>query len=213
MSDNPSSEAPAEASEGARPPRRLGEIAAAVSAGAAVLGVVVGFLGLPAVLRSPTAKGPAVVTVTVTAPATTSSAPIQSGTAGPSSPSPSVSSSAKATAPQTAEFDLVHGYGFNLDSSPIRPVKTADSGTTDFEWSEFQDVLAASAGQMTNAGQTTLEGCLESTRYSQFLSIYKVEIGQALCVITSTHVGLIEVKGKDPDTTYMTLKVTSWPKP
>ncbi|MFJ8436269.1 NPCBM/NEW2 domain-containing protein [Kitasatospora sp. NPDC094019] len=37
-------------------PRRLGEVAALVSAGTAVVGLMLGFLGLPAVVDSPTAK-------------------------------------------------------------------------------------------------------------------------------------------------------------
>ncbi|KPI25367.1 Glycosyl hydrolase family 98 putative carbohydrate binding module [Actinobacteria bacterium OV450] len=66
-------------------PRRLGEVAALVSAGTAVLGLLLGFLGLPVVLNSPTARtvteAPhATVTVTVTA-----SSPVAAG--GPAEPS------------------------------------------------------------------------------------------------------------------------------
>ncbi|MEV6396174.1 NPCBM/NEW2 domain-containing protein [Streptomyces sp. NPDC051907] len=66
-------------------PRRLGEVAALVSAVTAVIGLLLGFFGLPAVVNSPTAR-----TVTVTETATvTAPPPLDTGdTATPSSPAP-----------------------------------------------------------------------------------------------------------------------------
>ncbi|MFD9591220.1 hypothetical protein ACFWA9_00455 [Kitasatospora sp. NPDC059973] len=72
--------------------RRLGEIAALVSAGTALAGLLLGFLGLPAVVNSPTASTVtetvrATVTVTVTAtpagPSTPITAPAPSGSGQP----------------------------------------------------------------------------------------------------------------------------------
>ncbi|MEV6329248.1 NPCBM/NEW2 domain-containing protein [Streptomyces sp. NPDC051909] len=70
------------------PPRRLGEIAALISALAAVAGVLLGFFGLPAVINSPTARKPEpqAPVVTTTPPPTvadTTSPPASSDTTGP----------------------------------------------------------------------------------------------------------------------------------
>ncbi|MGW6742801.1 NPCBM/NEW2 domain-containing protein [Streptomyces sp. NPDC055025] len=74
-----------------QPGRRLGDIAALISAFAAVLGVLLGFFGLPTVVNSPTAQtvtATATATVTVTAPATTPSGSDAEASANPSSPAP-----------------------------------------------------------------------------------------------------------------------------
>ncbi len=190
-------------------------MAAAVSAIAAVLGVVVGFLGLPAVLRSPTSKEPTVVTVTVTA------SPDDESSAG-SSPSPgdgpsgSGSSSTKPGPTRTAEFDLVEGYGFDLDATPLRPGKTAGSKNADFYWSTTQELLWASGEKLVDAGETTRDGCLKSTRYSFDISLFDVFVGQTLCVITDDRVALIEVTNTDlgnHNSRFISMKVTSWAKP
>lgn len=83
---------PAPPSSGAQPaaPRRLGEIAALVSAGTAVVGLLLGFFGLPAVVDSPTART-VTVTETVTARAT-ATATVTAGTTvtapAPAAPTP-----------------------------------------------------------------------------------------------------------------------------
>ncbi|MFI6875382.1 hypothetical protein ACIBL6_18275 [Streptomyces sp. NPDC050400] len=217
MSAGPDTDPPTVPPDGDTPPaparRRLGEVAAAVSAIAAVLGVVVGFLGLPAVLRSPTSKQPTVVTVTVTAtPEEETSA---ASTPPHDDPSDSGSPTGKPGSTETAEFDLVQGYGFDLDASPLRPAKSVNGKNDDFYWSSTQDFLWASGEQLINAGQTTRQGCLSSTRYSMNVDTYDISVGQTLCVVTDERVALIEVMNLDQegDPTYITMKVTSWARP
>ncbi|MEU3481226.1 NPCBM/NEW2 domain-containing protein [Streptomyces sp. NPDC033754] len=68
--DTPRFAPPVAAPDPANRPRRLGEVAALVSALTAVAGLLLGFFGLPTLVNSPTARQPTVVTVTVTAPPT-----------------------------------------------------------------------------------------------------------------------------------------------
>ncbi|MEV0535529.1 NPCBM/NEW2 domain-containing protein [Kitasatospora sp. NPDC050463] len=85
--------------------RRLGEIAALVSAGTAVAGLLLGFFGLPTVVNSPTAQtvtqtvtATATVTATVTATPTSSSVP---------STVPTPSGSGQTAAPAPKRVSLV----------------------------------------------------------------------------------------------------------
>ncbi|MER5753703.1 NPCBM/NEW2 domain-containing protein [Streptomyces sp. NPDC002088] len=95
--------------------RRLGDVAALISAFAAVVGLLLGFFGLPTVVNSPTAQtvtATATATVTVTAPAPTPSGSNDEASANPSSLAPLPTG----TVPLT-DLSPVHGSGsFNLRS-------------------------------------------------------------------------------------------------
>ncbi|MFJ8694233.1 hypothetical protein [Streptomyces roseolilacinus] len=108
----------------ASPGRTLGEIAALISALAAVAGVLLGFSGLPTVVDSPTARtvtaaATTTTTVTVTAPAPTG--PGDDGEAKPSSPAPLPSG----TAPLTDLPAIGGGDAF--------PVQSVTMGTKSYE--------------------------------------------------------------------------------
>ncbi|MFD7498547.1 NPCBM/NEW2 domain-containing protein [Streptomyces sp. NPDC059832] len=79
--------------------RRLGEIAALISAGAAVIGLLLGFFGLPTVVDSPSART-VTVTETVTATTTVTAAP-------PDAPEGAETRSPSGTAPPPANEVLL----------------------------------------------------------------------------------------------------------
>lgn len=131
------------------PPRRIGEVAALVSALAAVLGVVLGFLGLPVVFNSPTAKSPApVVTVTVTAPPPAPNGPTApsdtpSGTAAPSGPAQPPAPSTPFTPPTGPTVSLV---GLASVETRYNPFET---GPKKVNLENYPKTLSSDCGQST----------------------------------------------------------------
>ncbi|MFF7776147.1 hypothetical protein ACFZCG_17165 [Streptomyces tanashiensis] len=132
----------------------MGEIAAAVSAAAAVAGVLLVVFGVGS--PAPTKSRP-------TSPVSSSSPPAEaappaattpgSGTPTPSAPPPSATSSPPTSPPavpgtvlRTETFDLAQGYGFTIEDAPLRPGPgdIDETGSKYDVWSSsHQNLLAA----------------------------------------------------------------------
>ncbi|MEU9336548.1 hypothetical protein AB0D49_25815 [Streptomyces sp. NPDC048290] len=199
---------------GGTTPRRMGDIAALISALAAVVGLVVGFLGLPAVWRPPTAKvepGP-----TVTATVTVTPAGNPDTDSGQAEPPPSSGSPASETvgAARTATFDMVRDYGFRVTDDPVRPFEESPGWTPDFYWDSSQDRFRPGDGlKLTNDGSSSYARCRDSTRFVHDVDADRLTIGQILCLTGPEIVALIEVAEQDEGPTYVNLKVTVWQRP
>lgn len=193
------------------PPRRLGEIAALISALAAVMGVFLGFLGLPVVFNSPTARNPAAAAPTATV-TTTVTATVTAPAPEPSpSMSPGPSSTAQPGAPRTVTFDLVGQYGFDLGDDPVRPKEEPVQGENQVHWrSDLHRIYASDEVKFINDGSDSVEKCRASTRFLTELKSSELTKGEKVCVITPDHTGLITVQDIGESPQYFKLSVTVW---
>ncbi|MGA5069212.1 hypothetical protein ACPB9E_36580 [Streptomyces exfoliatus] len=201
----------------------MGETAAAVSAVAAVAGVLLVIFGVGS---TPTKSRP-------TSLATSTSPPVEaappaattrgSGTPAPSSPPPSATSSpsttpavAPGTVLRTETFDLAQGYGFNIEDAPLRPGPgdIDETGDKYDVWnSSFQSLLAAGRETrfvlLKDRENATYKTCLQQSAFDVFLGDEDWD-NASVCAYSPT--GLIAgieigVTGRD----YLVpMKVTIW---
>lgn len=121
----------------------------------------------------------------------------------------------KPPTPRTAQFDLVEGYGFNLNDDPLRPGETGPQGQGfEVHWDDFFNALEADLGaKLIKDGSKSLADCKKATRFEDSLNEYLLVKGDRFCVISATGaVGLVEVTDLEPGT-YFGLKVTVLPAP
>jgi hypothetical protein len=198
------------------PTRRLGEVAALISALAAVFGVLLGFFGLPTVLRSPTAMPPtaapqptATVTLTVTAPAPAPSGepPGESGSAASTSPS-------GAEVVRTASFELAEHYGFDLEDDPLRPANRDDM---DFDYyttsgTKFRSQRGARMILLKHSEKGSYRTCSTVTRYTTEIDPYGLAKGGQICILAANGlVALVDIsRTDDPSPDNIPMKITVW---
>lgn len=167
---------------GRRSNGRLGEWAALISAVAAVAGVALGFLGLPALIKSPTARTETVyVTVTpTTAPALavpTPSSAVSPGTSG----APSTSSSPTAFNGSVLTFPPGEDYGFRLRGP--NPTLERYSKGLDF-YRQHDDINAMNDSRIIALKPEepgTLTTCTSVTRFVTVLVVEELEAGMRFC--------------------------------
>ncbi|WP_030193909.1 hypothetical protein [Streptomyces sp. NRRL S-87] len=202
--------------------RVFGEVAGWISALTGLIGLVLGFFGLPAVVASPTAERVAAtvtvtatttVTATVTAPAGGAGGASGSGGSdgGSGSPSPSAGG-APSDVYRTATVDVAEDYGFSLDDDPLRPVKKNGKQRELYRWSaalwvddESQLVVL---GRNESGSHAT---CSTVTRFQDKVEVSDMKPGFRFCVLSKTGlVGLVEFKGGGLQEGYVRLKLTIW---
>ncbi|MCP3755128.1 hypothetical protein [Streptomyces sp. TBY4] len=174
---------------------RLGEWAALISAVAAVAGVALGFLGLPALIKSPTARPVPTETVYVTV---TPSAPAAPG------PGPSASGPGASTPPPppgaTTTLTLPKAYGFRLREAV--PVVERVSKALDFYRDSSNSVWADNGGRIVALEPRepgTLDTCRAVTRFVEKIPIESLQTGARFCFETGKGaLALVEVP-KDGD--------------
>ncbi|WP_426362589.1 hypothetical protein [Streptomyces sp. E-08] len=156
---------------------RLGEWAALISAVAAVAGVALGFLGLPALVKSPTAR-PNTVYVTVT--------PTPTPTVAATTPTPVTSSSlpAPSSSPPAVNgtaITLSTDYGFRLRG----PAPTVERYVRTLDFYRDYDELWAISGSRIVALKPeepgTLATCKSVTRFVGMIDIATLEAGNRFC--------------------------------
>ncbi|MEU3605677.1 hypothetical protein AB0E83_09505 [Streptomyces sp. NPDC035033] len=205
----PSTSPPAATSESPRRSSgRLGEWAALISAVAAVAGVALGFLGLPALVKSPTAR---TETVYVTVTPTPTPTPTVAATTPSSSASPSTSStpSPPATTPPPAAgggvtITLPEYYGFRLRGNvPVPLVEDWEEEGLDF--ARGREVFEARGNSrivvLKPEEPGTLATCRSVTRFVENIDLISMEAGMRFCFESGKGgLALVETpKNGDPD--------------
>ncbi|WP_328923394.1 ferrous iron transport protein A [Streptomyces sp. NBC_00190] len=171
-----------------------------------VLGLLLGFFGLPTIVSSPTAK-----TVRETAPVTATPPPASPGpTAGPTdkqSPAAPLEPIRKTNIHMTIRYYL----SFSLD--PVTPRE----GEGDFNFFALGDGEINSTGgtvvRLDPGQQGSLDVCISDTRYVRRLEVAELTPGTQLCVVNKANVGLIEIRAlPDPkaSSSYLTFDATIW---
>ncbi|MFB7341566.1 hypothetical protein ACFCZ6_16050 [Streptomyces hydrogenans] len=199
---------PSEASQRSRRSNgRLGEWAALISAVAAVAGVALGFLGLPALVKSPTARTETVY-VTVTPSPTprvtqTSASPSASIT-----PSPSTTPSS-GLADGGTTITLSPDYGFRL-RGPAPAVERYDAETLDF-YRDYDGIWAINGSRIVALKPEepgTLAMCRSVTRFIGGFELVGLEAGTRFCFESGKGVlALVEApKNGNPDD-FLDLKI------
>ncbi|MFF3641696.1 hypothetical protein [Streptomyces sp. NPDC002564] len=188
--------------------RRFGEVAAWISAITGLIGLVLGFFGLPAVFSSPTAR---TVTETVTATATVT-APADPAKA-PPSPSSSAQGDPRASdVVRSVTVDLAADYGLSLEDTPLRPVNTSEANKELF-W-DSGNLRVGEGAQLVVLGRKekgTYETCSSVTRFRESVFIEHMRIGERFCLLSpSGLVALAEYAGGDIPSAFVRLKFTVW---
>ncbi|MGW6970097.1 hypothetical protein [Streptomyces sp. NPDC054952] len=184
--------------------RRIAEWAALISAVTAVIGLLLGFFGLPTIVNSPTAR---TVRETVTAtPPPASPAPAAGP---PETPSP--------TAPvepiRKKDIHMTIRYYLSFSMDPVTPRE----GEGDFNFFALGDGEINSTGgtvvRLDPGQQGSLDVCTTDTRYVRRLEVAELTPGTQLCVVNKANVGLIEIRAlPDPKvpSSYLTFDATIW---
>ncbi|MET9467626.1 hypothetical protein ABZY44_23030 [Streptomyces sp. NPDC006544] len=167
-----------------------------------VVGLLLGFFGLPTLVNSPTARTVReTVTVTATPP------PSSSGSAAGKSPAATVEPLRKTDIHMTIRYYL----SFSLD--PVTPRE----GEGDFNFFALGDGEINSTGgtvvRLDPSQQGSLDVCTSDTRYVRRLEVAELTPGTQLCVVNKSNVGLIEIRAlPDPKapSSYLTFDATIW---
>lgn len=195
--------------------RRLVEVATLVSALTGVVGLLLGFFGLPAVVNSPTARVNApvaqpAVTVTVTAPPPAGGTPAESGGQG-STPPP-----ADAKPISKVGIRMPTGYHVVLSDDPIE-LREGYGGDLGYD-SGMNLGFESSGGEfvaLDRSQQGSLETCKADTRFADSINKSRLIKGAQVCVYTDSFIGLAIIReapqerdGKE----FVTFDLTVWPK-
>lgn len=191
---------------------RLGEWAALISAFAAVAGVALGFLGLPALVKSPTARpaptATVYVTVTPTPPAASTPGPPAAGPGAIPSPNPSATVPSQPASGGTT-LALAEGYGFRLRGAA--PAVERYSGALDF-YRNYAGVHVENNARIValTAQETgTLETCKSVTRFVRSLDIDSLEAGMRFCFESGKgSLALVELPKNGDRTDSLELRIT-----
>ncbi|MFJ5547721.1 hypothetical protein [Streptomyces sp. NPDC093225] len=202
--------------------RVFGEVAGWISALTGLIGLVLGFFGLPAVVASPTAERVAAtvtvtatttVTATVTAPAGGAGGASGSGGSdgGSGSPSPSAGG-APSDVFKTATVDVAEDYGFSLDDDPLRPVRKNEKKRELYRWSAGLWAEEETQLVVLNRNESgTYETCSAVTRFQEKVEISDMKPGFRFCVLSKTGlVSLVEFKEGGLQQGYVRLKLKIW---
>ncbi|MFE4633026.1 hypothetical protein ACFRJ1_06560 [Streptomyces sp. NPDC056773] len=166
-------------------------------------GVALGFLGLPALIKSPTARPVPTETVYVTV---TPTAPAASGP-GPSAPGPGASTSPPPDGVTT--LTLPRDYGFRLRETA--PVIERRSGALDF-FRDSSTVWTANGARIVALEPQepgTLDTCRTVTRFVEKVRIEALQTGTRFCFETGKGaLALVEVPKDGDAATFVVLNVT-----
>ncbi|MFD0344343.1 ferrous iron transport protein A [Streptomyces sp. NPDC127117] len=175
---------------------------------AAVLGLLLGFFGLPTVVNSPTARvaRPA-VTVTVTAP------PLPASGGSVAEPTDTASPAGPVEPIHTKNIHMTIRYYLSFSLDPVKPRE----GEGDFNFFALGDGEINSTGgtvvRLDPGQKGSLDVCTSDTRYVRRLEVAELTPGTQLCVVNKANVGLIEIRAlPDPNATssYLTFDATIW---
>lgn len=187
----PSASAPPESSASPDdPPRptasgsllRLGDVAALVTALTGLGGLLLGFLGLPTLVNSPTAAR-ITETVRATATVTMTATPSGSAVAGEPGPSPQPSSTPSAAPRGTSyKFDVPMFYGLNFSADP--PV--VDKEKVELYYGGQPSIMAMNGRfvVLRPEEEGTLQTCRTVTRYTGELKNSSLTKGTRFCHTT-----------------------------
>ncbi|MBC9715104.1 hypothetical protein H9Y04_21365 [Streptomyces sp. TRM66268-LWL] len=185
------------------PRRRVGEVAAWISAITGLLGLVLGFFGLPAVFGSPTAR---TATPTVTSTVTVTATP--DGTqASPSESAPAVGAS---DVVKSLTVDIAADYGIRLADDPMRPVAQQE---TELYWDagNLRVDQGAQLVLLDRKESGTYETCGTVTRFRETVFINDLSKGDRFCLLSPKGlVALAEYVEGEAVAEYVRLKFTVW---
>ncbi|WP_306328188.1 hypothetical protein [Streptomyces venezuelae] len=189
--------------------RRFADAPAWISALTGVAGLLLGFLGLPVFLHSPTAAPKA-------APTAASAPPVETTTASAPPPTTTPPETSRATpAPtgkasdvyKTATVELTEEYGFALDN--LRPVSYVNQ--REIYWSSSW--LETDTAQFVVLGRQepgSYETCSTVTRFTNRVSILS-NVGDRFCVLAPNGlIALAEITGGGRDYGFFRLQLTIW---
>lgn len=170
-------------------------------------GLLLGFLGLPVFVHSPTAAPKTAPTVTTTPAAeTTPSAPPTTTTAPtPSTTPPPTANPADVYKTQTV--DLTEDYGFALDK--LRPVSRDDQKEI-YWYSSWLETDTAQFVVLDRKEPSSYETCSTVTRFTNRFSVWS-NVGDRFCIIAPTGlIALAELVDGGRDADFVRLKLTIW---
>ncbi|MFE5910425.1 hypothetical protein ACFQ6B_15265 [Streptomyces wedmorensis] len=191
--------------------RRFSDAPAWISAATGVAGLLLGFLGLPVFVHSPTAApktAPTVVTTTPAADPTTAdtSAPPTTTTAPPPSATPTPTGN-PSDIYKIHTVDLTENYGFALDK--LRPV-SRDDQTEIYWYSSWLKTDTAQFVVLDRKEPSSYETCSTVTRFTNEFSVWS-NVGDRFCVIAPNGlIALAELTGGGRDAGFVRLKLTIW---
>ncbi|MFC9387882.1 hypothetical protein [Streptomyces venezuelae] len=193
--------------------RRFADAPAWISALTGVAGLLLGFLGLPVFLHSPTAAPKAAPTAATAPPVetTTASAPPPTTTPPETSlatPTPTPTPTGKASdVYRTATVELTEDYGFALDK--LRPVSRDDQKEI-YWYSSWLETDTAQFVVLDRKEPSSYETCSTVTRFTNRFSVWS-NVGDRFCVLAPNGlVALAELTGGGRDADFVQLKLTIW---
>ncbi|WP_026058261.1 hypothetical protein [Streptomyces sp. SS] len=189
--------------------RRFSDAPAWISAATGVAGLLLGFLGLPVFVHSPTAApktAPTVATTTPAAEPTTASAP-PTTTAAPSPSTTPTPTGKPSDVYKIQTVELTEDYGFALDK--LRPV-SRDDQTEIYWYSSWLNTDTAQFVVLDRKEPSSYETCSTVTRFTNRFSVWS-NVGDRFCVIAPTGlIALAELTGGGRDAGFVQLKLTIW---
>lgn len=191
--------------------RRFSDAPAWISAATGVAGLLLGFLGLPVFVHSPTATPKTAPTVSATPPTvetTTASASPTPTTTPPPSPSTTPAPTGKPSDVYKIHMvDLTEDYGFALDK--LRPVSRDDQREI-YWYSSHLETDSAQFVLLDRKESGSYETCSTVTRFTNEVSVW-MDVGARFCVIAPTGlIALAELTGGGRDAGFVRLKLTIW---
>ncbi|KOG13414.1 MULTISPECIES: hypothetical protein [Streptomyces] len=192
--------------------RRFSDAPAWISAATGVAGLLLGFLGLPVFVHSPTAApkaAPTVVTTTPAAEPTTAdvSAPPTTTTAAPPPSTTPTPTGNPSDVYKIHTVDLTQDYGFALDK--LRPVSRDDQKEI-YWYSSWLNTDTAQFVALDRKEPGNYETCSTVTRFTNQFSVWS-NVGDRFCIIAPTGlIALAEVTGGGRDADFIRLKLTIW---
>ncbi|MFD8983858.1 hypothetical protein [Streptomyces sp. NPDC059564] len=193
---------------------RAGELAALISAATGVVGLLLGFFGLPTFVNSPTARA---VQPTVTATVTVTAAAPSSGSAGsaPSAPLSAAPSTGQGTPVTKTNIQMTDGYAILLSDDTLTPKKGVKEGLGyQYNWGLMSDGGGEQLSRLDPGQAGSLEVCRAETRLSDKIDEEKLTKGTQVCVRKSGHVALATIQAAPQQrdgSHYITLDLTVWP--
>ncbi|MFB6836762.1 hypothetical protein [Streptomyces sp. NPDC056361] len=190
--------------------RRFSDAPAWISAATGVAGLLLGFLGLPVFVHSPTAAPKAAPTVTTTTPAaetTTASTPPPTTTAAPTPSATPTPTGKPSDVYKIQTVELTEDYGFALDKP--RPVSRDDQKEI-YWYSSWLNTDTAQFVVLDRKEPGTYETCSTVTRFTNRFSVWS-DVGDRFCVIAPNGlIALAELTGGGRDAGFVQLKLTIW---